>query len=82
MTTLIAANGALEKRNKRTMWMAKAQTAKSARFVGGQGIQLHGGMGMTDELVVGHYYKRLTQCESLYGDGEWYLKRISANLEG
>jgi alkylation response protein AidB-like acyl-CoA dehydrogenase len=63
---------------RRQVWMAKVQTAKSARFVGGQGIQLHGGMGMTDELVIGHYYKRLTMCETLFGDGEWYLKRLAA----
>ncbi len=62
----------------RMIAMAKVKTAQSARFVGAQGIQLHGGMGMTDELVVGHYYKRLTMCETLFGDGEWYLKRISA----
>ena len=57
---------------------AKVQTARSARFVGGQAIQLHGGMGMTDELAIGHYYKRLTLCETLFGDGEWYLKQIGA----
>jgi len=63
---------------QRLIWMAKVKTAQSARFVGGQGIQLHGGMGMTDELSIGHYYKRLTMCETLYGDGEWYLRRIGA----
>jgi alkylation response protein AidB-like acyl-CoA dehydrogenase len=62
----------------RTVWMAKVKTAQCARFVGGQGIQLHGGMGMTDELSIGHYYKRLTMCETLFGDSEWYLKQIGA----
>jgi alkylation response protein AidB-like acyl-CoA dehydrogenase len=62
----------------RAVWIAKVQTARSARFVGGQAIQLHGGMGMTDELAIGHYYKRLTLCETLFGDAEWYLKRIGA----
>lgn len=61
------------------VWMAKVKTAQSARFVGGQGIQLHGGMGMTDELSIGHYYKRLTMCETLFGDGEWYLRQLSGN---
>jgi len=61
---------------QRAVWAAKVQTARSARFVGSQAIQLHGGMGMTDELAVGHYYKRLTLCETLFGDGEWYLKQI------
>jgi hypothetical protein len=33
-------------------------------------------MGMTDELPIGHYYKRLTLCETLLGDGEFYLKKL------
>lgn len=63
-----------------SVWKAKVKTAQSARFVGGQAIQLHGGMGMTDELVVGHYYKRLTVCETLFGDADWYLRQIGAAL--
>jgi alkylation response protein AidB-like acyl-CoA dehydrogenase len=63
---------------QRAVWTAKVQTARSARFVGAQAIQLHGGMGMTDELAIGHYYKRLTLCETLFGDGDWYLKQIGA----
>lgn len=61
---------------KTKIWRAKVQTARSARFVGAQAIQLHGGMGMTDELSIGHYYKRLTLCETLFGDAEWYLKQL------
>jgi alkylation response protein AidB-like acyl-CoA dehydrogenase len=64
----------------RTIAMAKVQTCRAARFVGGQAIQLHGGMGMTDELAIGHYYKRLTQCETLFGDGEWHLRRLGSQL--
>ena len=63
---------------QRAVWAAKVQTARSARLVGSQAIQLHGGMGMTDELAIGHYYKRLTLCETLFGDGEFYLKKIGA----
>ena len=59
------------------IWRAKVTTARSARFVGGQAIQLHGGMGMTDELAIGHYYKRLTMCETAFGDAEWYLKQLA-----
>ena len=62
----------------RAVWAAKVQTARAARLVGGQAIQLHGGMGMTDELAIGHYYKRLTLCETLFGDGEFYLKKVGA----
>jgi len=35
-------------------------------------------MGMTDELAIGHYYKRLALCETLLGDGEFYLKKLGA----
>jgi alkylation response protein AidB-like acyl-CoA dehydrogenase len=63
---------------QRAVWAAKVATARSARLVGGQAIQLHGGIGMTDELAIGHYYKRLTLCETLFGDAEWYLKQIGA----
>lgn len=62
---------------KTAIWHAKVQTCRSARFVGAQGVQLHGGMGMTDELVVGHYYKRLAQLEAMFGDAEWYLGQLS-----
>ncbi|MBO0739802.1 MAG: acyl-CoA dehydrogenase family protein [Hyphomicrobiaceae bacterium] len=64
---------------QRAVWAAKVQTARAARFVGGQAIQLHGGMGMTDELAIGHYYKRLTVCETLLGDADFYLKKLGSS---
>ena len=63
---------------REAIWRAKVQTAQSARFVGAQGVQLHGGMGMTDELIVGHYYKRLAQLEAMFGDADWYLSQLAA----
>ena len=54
---------------------AKVQIAKSCRYVGQQAIQLHGGMGMTDELSIGHYFKRATIIEGLFGDQDHHLKR-------
>jgi len=63
---------------QRAVWTAKVQTARSARFVGTQALQLHGGIGMTDEVAIGHYYKRLTVCETLFGDADWYLQQIGA----
>ncbi|CAN7471758.1 acyl-CoA dehydrogenase family protein [Variovorax sp. LjRoot290] len=61
---------------------AKVLLASSARFVGGQGIQLHGGIGLTDEYPIGHYYKRLLALTTLYGDGDWHLGRfVEAQLE-
>jgi alkylation response protein AidB-like acyl-CoA dehydrogenase len=55
---------------------AKVVLGSAGRFVGGQGIQLHGGIGVTDEYPIGHYYKRLLVLETLYGDSEWHLGRF------
>lgn len=63
---------------RRAIWQAKVQTARSARFVGTQGIQLHGGMGMTDDLAIGHLYKRLSVCEAMFGDADWYLSQLAS----
>jgi len=57
---------------------AKAQIGKSGRFVGQGAVQVHGGMGMTDELNVGHYFKRLTMLDTLYGSVDHHLKRYAA----
>ena len=57
---------------------AKAQIGKSGRFVGQSAIQVHGGMGMTDELNVGHYFKRLTMIDTLYGNVDHHLRRFAA----
>jgi alkylation response protein AidB-like acyl-CoA dehydrogenase len=65
---------------QRAVWLAKVQTAQSSRFVGTQSLQLHGGVGMTDELKAGHLYKRLCVCEAMFGDADWYLKKLSSTL--
>ncbi|SFH68233.1 acyl-CoA dehydrogenase family protein [Albimonas pacifica] len=57
---------------------AKVQCARASRFIGGQAVQLHGGMGMTDELSASHFYKRLSVLEAQFGDGEWHLRRLIA----
>lgn len=57
---------------------AKYQLGCAMRFVGQQGIQLHGGIGMTDECVVSHYFKRLTQLEMTFGDTHHHLGQMSA----
>ncbi|MGD8418582.1 MAG: acyl-CoA dehydrogenase family protein [Pseudomonadales bacterium] len=56
----------------------KVQVGKSGRFVGQSAVQLHGGMGMTDELAVGHYFKRLTTIDTLFGNTDFHLKRFGA----
>jgi pimeloyl-CoA dehydrogenase small subunit len=53
----------------------KVQVGKSGRFVGQQAVQLHGGMGMTEELHIGHYFKRLTMIDTLFGNVDFHLKR-------
>ena len=58
---------------------AKVAIGKAGRFVGQQAVQIHGGMGMTDELNVGHYFKRLTIIDTLYGAIDHHLRRF-ANL--
>jgi alkylation response protein AidB-like acyl-CoA dehydrogenase len=56
----------------------KVQVGKSGRFVGQNAVQLHGGMGMTEELNVGHYFKRLTMIDTMFGNVDFHLKRFGA----
>ena len=62
---------------KKAMSAAKVQIGKSARFVGQQAIQLHGGIGMTDEYAAGHYFKRLTMIDRSFGDNDYHLRRYA-----
>ena len=55
----------------------KARIGEAAKFVGEQGIQLHGGIGMTDEYAIGHYYKRLQTIDKLFGNVDYHLRRFS-----
>ena len=48
-----------------------------AKQVGESAVQIHGGMGMTDELNVGHYFKRLTLLDTLYGSRDHHLRRMA-----
>src|SRR5882757_767121 len=56
---------------------AKVQIGRSGKFVGQQAIQLHGGIGMTMEAKIGHYFKRLTMIENSFGDTDYHLRRVS-----
>jgi pimeloyl-CoA dehydrogenase small subunit len=58
---------------------AKVQVGKSAKFVGQQSIQLHGGIGMTQEARIGHYFKRLTMIENSFGDTDYHLRRVTGS---
>ncbi len=56
---------------------AKVQIGRSGRFVGQQAIQLHGGIGMTMEYKVGHYFKRVTMIDTMFGDADHHLRALA-----
>ncbi|MBZ5522429.1 MAG: acyl-CoA dehydrogenase [Acidobacteriia bacterium] len=55
---------------------AKALIGRAGRYVGSYGIQLHGGIGMSDEYIVGHLFKRLTVIESVFGNSDFHLNQM------
>ena len=57
--------------------VAKVQIGRSSRFIGQQAIQLHGGVGVTDEYKVAHSFKRLTMIEMLFGDTDHHLGKLA-----
>ncbi len=69
----IASNA--DDRNRATS-MVKVKLAQTSRLVGQTAVQLHGGMGITDELDVGHYFKRLTCINALMGSGDQHMQRL------
>ena len=66
---------------RRAMARAKVQLGQSMRFVGQQSVQLHGGIGVTDEYIGSHYFKKLTQLEMTYGDTLHHLGEVSARMQ-
>ncbi|MDW5444149.1 acyl-CoA dehydrogenase [Polaromonas sp. SM01] len=65
---------------RRMLAGAKITAARAGRLIGQQAVQLHGGMGMTDDLPVGDYFKHLTLCDPLLGDSDHHIQRYSAVL--
>ena len=63
------------------MSRAKVQLGQSMRFVGQQSVQLHGGIGVTDEYIASHYFKKLTQMEMSFGDTLHHLGEVSARMQ-
>ena len=57
---------------------AKVQIGKACRFVGQNAVQLHGGMAITDEMAIGHYFKRATMIEGAFGSTDHHLARYEA----
>ena len=60
---------------------AKYQLGTSMRFIGQQAVQLHGGIGVTDEYIVSHYFKKLTQLEMTFGDTLHQLGEVSSSMQ-
>jgi alkylation response protein AidB-like acyl-CoA dehydrogenase len=63
---------------RRSASAAKVRVGRAAKFVGQQAIQLHGGMGVTNEMPAAHYFKRLTMLEVTMGDTDFHLQRFLA----
>jgi alkylation response protein AidB-like acyl-CoA dehydrogenase len=63
---------------RRMISAAKAVAGRASRFVCAQGIQLHGGMGMTEEYQVGHYFRKMVLMEKMYGDTDFHLGCFAA----
>ncbi|WP_297795629.1 acyl-CoA dehydrogenase family protein, partial [Mycobacterium sp.] len=61
----------------RAVSVGKATIGRSARFIGQQAVQLHGGMGMTEELAIGHYFKRLTAIQYEFGTTDQHIARYA-----
>lgn len=73
-----AVQGEEPAKRRRVVSAAKAYASQQGRQIGLTAIQLHGGMGMTDECRIGHYTKRLLVIGQLLGDAAWHLQRVAA----
>jgi len=74
-TMMAAEENAAERRN--AVAGAKVQIGRSGKFIGQQAIQLHGGIGMTMEYKVGHYFKRVTMIDTMFGDADHHLRELA-----
>jgi alkylation response protein AidB-like acyl-CoA dehydrogenase len=66
---------------RRAMARAKYQLGVSMRTISQQAVQLHGGIGVTDEYIVSHYFRKLTQLEMTFGDTLHHLGQVSAQMQ-
>jgi alkylation response protein AidB-like acyl-CoA dehydrogenase len=64
--------------SRKSLAALKVQAGRGGKFVGQNAVQLHGGMGMTNELNIGHYFKRLTAIDTLFGNADFHLKRYAS----
>ena len=73
--------GAPEAERRQALSRAKVQLGQALRFVGQQSVQLHGGIGVTDEYIGSHYFKYLTQLELCWGDTLHHLGQVSEHMQ-
>jgi alkylation response protein AidB-like acyl-CoA dehydrogenase len=73
--TMLAAQG--HEDAKRTISAIKYQVGTAGRKVGQEAVQIHGGMGVTWELDIAHYFKRLTTIDQVFGNADWHLDRLA-----
>lgn len=66
---------------RRAVARAKVQLGQAMRYMGQQSVQLHGGIAVTDEYIVSHYFRKLTQLEMTYGDTLHHLGEVSARMQ-
>ena len=65
----------------REMALAKVGVGQAARYVAQSAVQMHGGIGMTEEYAVGHYFRRCMVIERLWGDPAYYLQKLAEDVE-
>lgn len=75
----VNASGAETRARRHAISGAKAYIGQAARQVGQEAVQLHGGMGVVDDLIVSHYFKRLTMIDRTFGDVDYHLARFAQN---
>ena len=76
MATMKHEEGAMD--SKKAISGLKYKVGKAGKFIGQQAVQLHGGMGVTDELNVGHYFKILTTVGTIFGNTDYHLKKYTS----
>jgi len=73
--------GEPDEQRRRSLSQAKVQLGRSMRFVGQECTQIHGGIGVTDEYISSHYFKRLTMLEMAWGDTLHHLGEVSSRMQ-
>ncbi len=79
LQAMVLVDDATAQVRRRAVSAAKVQLSESGRYIARQSVQLHGGVGVTDEHDLGLFYKRQLALEVLFGDAQWHLERFVAS---